>query len=66
MFKIEKINGAQKIKKSEQKLIKGGRVPTQQRCYYSSDPECCGTAQGQCGVGPYSGGLYRNGRCVCF
>ncbi|PKV49342.1 hypothetical protein ATE84_1363 [Aquimarina sp. MAR_2010_214] len=64
--KILSLKDAQKIEKKDQKSISGGRVPVLIRCYPSSDPECCGTAQWQCGVGPHSGGLYRNGYCVCF
>ncbi|TYP71542.1 hypothetical protein [Aquimarina intermedia] len=67
MFKITKIEGVKKIEKQDQKTIIGGRGPTPRpSCYPSSDPECCGTASWQCGVGPHSGGLYRNGYCYCF
>lgn len=64
---ILKLSGAQELSKGEQKSIEGA-IRELIRCYHSSDPICCGTAQWQCGVGPHSGGLYRphSGTCVCF
>ncbi|WP_103864011.1 hypothetical protein [Aquimarina sp. I32.4] len=67
MFRqILSLEGAQEIEKKDQKSISGGGRPILIRCYPSSDPECCGTAQWQCGVGPHSGGSYQNGYCACF
>lgn len=64
---ILKLKGAQELSKLKQKNIEGG-IWELIRCYPSSDPICCGTAQWQCGVGPHSGGFYRahSRTCVCF
>ncbi len=64
---ILSLDNAKQIEKKDQKSITGGGFPVPTpSCYPSSDPECCGTAQWQCGVGPHSGGRYRNGVCYCF
>ena len=66
------LNFGKALNKAEQKTISGGNpLISFNKCYRGSDPRCCGTAQGQCGVGPHSGGLfqgYYNGRvlCACF
>ncbi|TSE09771.1 MULTISPECIES: hypothetical protein [Aquimarina] len=64
--KILNLTDTKKIEKKDQKSISGGRIPTLNKCYPSSDPECCGTAQWQCGIGPHSGGLFNGYSCDCF
>lgn len=63
---ILNLKGSHELSKNEQKNIQGQAKTIKPSCYPSSDPACCGTAQGQCGVGPYAGGILRSGRCVCF
>ncbi len=54
------------ISKKVAKTINAGRFSfPQPQCYSSSDPECCGNAEWQCGIGLHTGGRYYNGRCYC-
>ena len=65
MKKTKDLRGAQVLGKKEQKSIVGGSGG---RCHPSSDPECCGTQQGQCGTGPWGGGIFvgiQDGHILC-
>lgn len=63
---ILELENAQKIEKTQQRLIKGG-AQGRNKCQYGV-PECCGSpAEGKCGTGLGAGGdLDNQGNCMCI
>ncbi|MDY8136813.1 hypothetical protein [Aquimarina sp. 2201CG5-10] len=61
---ILNLKNVQALNKKEQQTISGG-IASKARCY-GGDRICCGTANWQCGVGPFSGGIYNGHTCDCF
>lgn len=51
------------LNKAEQQQVFGGA--RKKRCYPGTDPQCCGTAAWQCGVGPSSGGYLSSNQQYC-